>query len=102
MPFYEMVIIDTCENYRNFSHVPIQEFSVVENLVKHCDLYNKNSITNIFLQNYCSKMLTTWIHFFLVNSLLNNNYCDLQHTCHSVSHNIDNEGISCFFFKKNL
>ena len=38
---YEMAIIDTCENYRYFSHVPIRDFSVVENLIKHCGLYNK-------------------------------------------------------------
>ena len=45
MSFYEMAIIDTCENYRNFSHVPIQDFSVAENLIviKHCGLYNKNN-----------------------------------------------------------
>ena len=41
MPFYEMGIIDTCENYRNFSHVPIRDFSVAEDLIKHCGFYNK-------------------------------------------------------------
>ena len=39
MSFYEMAIIDTCENYCNFSHVPIRDFSMVENLIKHCGLY---------------------------------------------------------------
>ena len=37
-----MAIIDSCENYRNFSHVPIRDFSVAENLIKHCGLYNNN------------------------------------------------------------
>ena len=41
MPFYEMAIIDKCESYRNFSHLPMRDFSVVENLIKHCDLYKK-------------------------------------------------------------
>ena len=42
MPFYEMAIIDTCENHRNFSYLPIRDFSVAENLIKHRDLYNES------------------------------------------------------------
>ena len=49
-PFYEMTIIDTCEKYRNFSHVPIRDFSVAENLITHCGLYNKFKFTRSLLK----------------------------------------------------
>ena len=56
MLLYEMAIIDTCENYRYFSHVPIRDFSVAENLIKHCGLYNKNA--QLFLLSSRMKSVT--------------------------------------------
>ena len=50
-----MATIDTCENYRNFSHVPIRDFSVAENLIKHCGLYNKG--TNVTYNQKTAKSL---------------------------------------------
>ena len=60
MPFYEMAIIDRCENYRNFSHVPIRDFSVAENLKKHCGLYNKPAFS-CKLEQFFKEIVTNLI-----------------------------------------
>ena len=56
MPFYEMAISDTCENCRYFSHVPVRDVSVAENLIKHCGLYNK-MFYHLLLLVFCRESL---------------------------------------------